>query len=220
METGLNLIGQTEAAQTIHSGQQALEATAHNIAVAVEAADLVLQDAATFLQPLVSTATGSLLTSTPNHLQGTTTGGDEAAASDARISSSSTVQDLQSAAAAPQLSTTHDPLPSTDPAVPWQNEIEGNQGLQNLFLYPSDEAMILDVINSIDFRALIQSAKNAVSQEELLTHSAEILDDLALVLSVRKVFLLPLVRKSISFPPNLRFLLKRNSLWKAQFLMN
>ena len=155
VETGLNLIGQTEAAQTIHSGQQALEATAHNIAVAVEAADLVLQDAATFLQPLVSTTTGNLLTSAPNHLQGTTTG-DEAAASDARISSSSTVQDLQSAAAAPQLSTTHDPLPSTDPAVPWQNEQEGNQGLQNLLLYPSDEAMLMDVINSIDYQAVIQ----------------------------------------------------------------
>jgi len=219
VETGLNLIGQTEAAQTIHSGQQALEATAHNIAVAVEAADLVLQDAATFLQPLVSTATGSLLTSTPNHLQGTTTG-DEAAASDARISSSSTVQDLQSAAAPPQLSTTHDPLPSTDPAVPWTNEQEGNRGLQNLLLYPSDEEMLMDVINSITYQAVIQSARNVVSQGELLTHSAEILEDLAEVLSVREVFLLAHIRTSISFPPNLKFLLKRNTLWKAQFLMN
>jgi len=48
----------------------------------------------------------------------------------------STIQDLQSAAAAPQLATTTDPIPATDPAIPWSNKQERNQGLQNLFIYP------------------------------------------------------------------------------------
>jgi len=96
VETGLNLIGAAEAAQTIHQGQATLEATTHNVAVALEAADLVLQDAANFLQPIVTSE--SLLTSSQtNQLAGSTTT-DEIAASEARVSSSATVQDLQSAA--------------------------------------------------------------------------------------------------------------------------
>ena len=52
--------------------------------------------------------------------------GNEAAASEARVSSSSTQADLQSATVAPQLTTTTDPRPTTGPAVPsdeWDTHI-------------------------------------------------------------------------------------------------
>jgi len=50
-------------------------------------------------------------------LSGSTTT-DESAASASRLQSAATQQDLQSAATAPQLTTTQDPVPATDPAIP------------------------------------------------------------------------------------------------------
>jgi len=124
VETSLiTLVGQSQQALAVHQLHQTFEIATTSTVQAITRTDLLLQDAKNFMSTLVTAPIGNYLMLPSNTLQGTTTQ-DEAAAADSRMSSAATVQDLQSAAAAPQLSITT-PLPSTDPAVPWQNEQDG-----------------------------------------------------------------------------------------------
>ena len=76
-------------------------------------------------------------------LAGSTTT-DEPAAEAARVSGAPTEQDPQGVPSAPQLSTTHDPLPATDPAIAFSQEQSGSLN-SNALNFPSDHE-IMDTI--------------------------------------------------------------------------
>jgi len=136
LESSLNVIGATRLAQTAADLGQLLTGITQ-INTALEATQFVVQS------PIVQ----NFIINPAKHyvLRGSTTT-DEGTTSAARVGSSATQADLQSAAAAPQLST-QVPLRATDPSVPAIQETYGS--LSNPFLFPTDDEMLLSIADNV-----------------------------------------------------------------------
>ena len=134
LEQGLNIIGQREAAQAVGLARQAAE-TIRTTGGAVNFIQQNQQQITNYLTVSVEQAKKMLAGSTTT---------DEPAAEAARVSGAPTEQDPQGVPSAPQLSTTHDPLPATDPAIAFSQEQSGSLN-SNALNFPSDHE-IMDTI--------------------------------------------------------------------------
>lgn len=60
-------------------------------------------------------------------------------------------------------------FPATDPAAPWNNEQDGNTALQNKFIFPTVDEMLLAIIDNIDLMQTADQSIVAISGRVLAT---------------------------------------------------
>lgn len=144
--TGLVTIHQLEAAHAVSAIANTLMATVTTLDYASEVYPEIWLSTSAVSQFLQSTgnSVGTFLSNAHDVFQDVSklaAGGtaDKPAAAAVRMGTAPTPQDLQSTAA-PELSTTQDPTPSTDPAIPQELE-SANVNFQNDFLFDDDDIL-------------------------------------------------------------------------------